>query len=155
MAQYRKDMKEEIANAIADELRSQKEQTFEKIVETDWRLIQYNFLVNAGGAAAALAYLGTSSSSRFVVWSLLCFLVGVIASGAEIRALLAVYSGLNRDALDRLNGFMNNRLSAEAAVPKLDVVKVPSRINHWAGRTAQIFFVLGVVVGLVLFLRSA
>ncbi len=155
MAQYRKDMEEETANAVAGELHSQTKQTFEKIVETDWRLTQHNFLVNAGGAGAVLAYLGTSSSSKFAVWSLLCFLVGVIASGAEIRALLAIYSGLHKDASNRLNGFMSNQLSVEEAVPKQGVVKLPGKINHWTGWAAQISFVLGVIVGLVLFLCSA
>ena len=155
MAQYRKDMEEETANAIAGELHSQTKQTFEKIVETDWRLTQHNALVNAGGSAAVLAYLGTSSSSKVAVWSLACFLVGVVASGAEIRALLAIYSGLHKDALNRLNGFMKNELPAENAVPKPDVVKVPVKINYWAGRVAQISFVLGVVVGLFLFFSHA
>ena len=151
MAKYRKDMEKETANAVASALHSQTKQTFESIVKTDWRLTQHNFLVNAGGSAAVLAYLGTSSSSMFAVWSLVCFLVGVVASGAEIRALLAIYYGLHKDALNRLNGFMKNELPIENAVPKPDVVKVPSKINHWAGWVAQISFVLGVVVGLFLF----
>ena len=151
MAQFRKDMDEETANAVAGELHSQTKQTFEKIVETDWRLTQHNFLVNAGGSAAVLAYLGTSSSSKFAIWSLVCFLVGIIASGVEIRALLAIYSGLRKDAGDRLNGFMNNKIAAESAVPDRNVAKVPSQINHWAGWVSQISFVLGVVVGLFLF----
>jgi len=152
MAPYRKDMEEETAIAIANELRSQTKQTFDKIVETDWRLTQHNFLVNAGGSAAALAYLGTSAGSKFAVWSLLCFLVGVIASGVEIRALLAVYNGLHNDALNRLSGFMNNQLPLEKAVPIAKITKIPSRVNHWSGWVAQISFVLGVVTGLKLFL---
>ena len=151
MAQFRKDMDAETANAVVGELHSQRKQTFEKIVETDWRLTKHNFLVNAGGSTAALAYLGTSSSSKFAIWSLVCFLVGVIASGAEIRALLAIYSGLRKDAWERLDGFMNNKITAENAVPDQNVVKVPSKINHWAGWVSQISFVLGVVVGLFLF----
>jgi hypothetical protein len=145
-------MEEETANAVVRELRSQKEQTFDNVVETDWRLTQHNFLVNAGGSAAVLAYLGTSSSSKFAVWSLVCFLVGVVASGIEIRALLAIYSGLHIDAVNRLNGFMKNEFPAENAVPQPDVVKVPSKINHWSGLVAQVSFAVGIFVGLFLFL---
>jgi hypothetical protein len=152
MVQYRKDMEEETVNAIANELHSQTKQTFDKVVETDWRLTQHNLLVNAGGSAAVLAYLGTSASSKFAVWSLLCFLVGVIASGVEIRALLAIYSELHNDALNRLSGFMKNELPVEKAIPSTTITKVPSRVNHWSGWVAQTSFVLGVGVGLFLFL---
>lgn len=152
MATKRKDMEQETAIAISNELHSQTKQTFDKIVESDWRLTQHNFLVNAGGSAAVLAYLGTSTSSKFAVWSLLFFLVGVIASGIEIRALLAVYNGLHNDALNRLNGFMKNDLPIERTVPIADITKIPSRINHWSGWVSQISFILGVVVGVILFL---
>ena len=91
MSLYRKDLDEELSNALTSELHAQTKQTFDKVVETDWRLTQHNFLINAGGAAAVLAYLGASSSSKFAILSLLCFLVGVVASGIEIRMLLSSY----------------------------------------------------------------
>lgn len=152
MSLYRKDLDEQLANALTTELHIQTERAFEKVIETNWRLTQHNFLINAGGAAAVLAYLGTSHGAKFAVWPLLLFLVGVIASGAEVRALVAIYSELHKDALNRLSGFMNNLLPADKAVPSEDVAKVPGTIKRWGGWIAQLSFVLGVIVGLYQYL---
>lgn len=68
-----------------------------------------------------------------------------------MRATLAIYNGLHNDALNRLNGLMKNELPVEKAVPTKEIAKIPSRINHWSGWVSQISFVLGVVVGMILF----
>lgn len=154
MSDYRKNLDEDLAKALDAELHTQTKQTFDKVVETDWRLTQHNFLINAGGAAAVLAYLGSSSSSKFAIWPLLLFVVGVIASGIEIRALLQVYRSLHKDALRRLNGFMRNTLSTDEITPK-GIAPIASRVNHWSGLAAQASFVLGVGVGLVLYFCNA
>lgn len=67
MGQLQKDMERKAWIVIANELHAQTKQTFDKIVESDWRLTQHNFLVNSGGPGAVLAYLGTSASSKFAV----------------------------------------------------------------------------------------
>ena len=155
MPDYRKDLDEDLVKALDAELHAQTKQTFDKVVETDWRLTQHNFLINAGGAAAVLAYLGSSSDSKFAIWSLLIFVVGVIASGVEIRALLQVYGGLHKDALRRLNGFMHNTLSTDEITPKEGIAPIASKMNHWSGIVSQGSFVLGVAVGLVLYFCNA
>lgn len=155
MPDYRKDLDEYFVKALNAELHAQTKQTFDKVVETDWRLTQHNFLMNAGGAAAVLAYLGSSSDSKFTIWSLLIFVIGVIASGVEIRALLRVYGSLHKDALRRLNGFMDNTLSTEKITPKEGIVPIYSRVNHLSGIVSQGSFVLGVAVGLVLYFCNA
>ena len=155
MPQLRKDMQDETANTIAGELHSETKEIFSKVVETDWRFTQHNFLVNAGGAVAVLAYLGTSSSSKFAIWPLLCFLVGVVASGIEIRMLLASYRILYIDALNRLNGFMKSELPAEQTAPSASVARVQGTINKISGWIAQVSFLLGVAVGLFLYFCNA
>lgn len=155
MSDYRKDLDDELVKAIDAELHAQTKQTFDKIVETDWRLIQHNFLINAGGAAAVLAYLSSSSGSKFAIWSLLTFVVGVIASGIEIRALLRVYSRMHEDALRRLNGFMHNTLSTNEITPREGIAPIASKVNRWSGIVSQSSFVLGVTVGLVLYFCKA
>jgi hypothetical protein len=67
MPDYRQDIDKDLVKDIDAELHAQTKQTFDKVVETDWRLTQHNFLINAGGAAAMLAYLGSSSASKFAI----------------------------------------------------------------------------------------
>ena len=151
MSDYRKDLDEDLVKALDVELHAQTKQNFDKLVEIDRWLTQHNFLINAGGATAILAYLGSSSNSKFAIWSLLLFVVGVIASGVEIRALLRVYDSLHKDALRRLNGFMHNTLSTDEITPEEGLAPIASKINHWSGVVAQGSFVLGVSVGLALY----
>jgi hypothetical protein len=151
MPNYRKDLDEDLVKALDAELHAQTKQTFDKVVETDWRFTQHNFLINAGGAVAVLAYIGSSSDSKFAIWSLLLFVVGVIASGVEIRALLREYGSLHKDALRRLSGFMHNTLSIDEITPKDGIAPLATKVNHWSGVVAQGSFVLGVGVGLVLY----
>lgn len=155
MDEYHRDFDPGIAAAIVEELSAQARQCFDKVIEADWRLTQHNFLVNAGGAAAVLAYLGSTPTPRFAIWPLLLFLIGVIASGIEIRALLSIYSALYKDALRRRAGFVGNELRVKESVPASDVSGCASHINHWSGVVSQLSFVLGVAVGLWLFFAAA
>lgn len=155
MPDYRQDLDKDLAKALDVELHAQTKQTFDKVVETDWRLTQHNFLINAGGAAAVLAYLGSSSASKFAIWPLLIFVAGVIASGIEIRALLRVHETLHKDALHRLNGFIYNKLSTDEIAPKEGIAPIPSKVNHWSGIVSQASFVLGVAVGMALYFCNA
>ena len=150
-----KDAPPDLAASIVDELSSQTRQTFDKVVETDWRLTQQNFLVNAGGAAAVLAYLGSDPTPTFAIWPLICFVIGVAASGIEIRTLLRIFSSLHKDALRRRAGFVDNKISVKDLGPPTNVGGSASPINHWCGWIAQIAFVVGVVVGITLFVVNA
>jgi hypothetical protein len=76
---------------------------------------------------------------------------GVIASGIEIRALLRVYETLHKDALQRLNGFMYNKLSTEEIVPREGIAPIASKVNHLSDIVSQASFVLGVTVGIALY----
>lgn len=154
MDEHRRDLDPNVAAAIVEELSAQARQCFDKIIETDWRLTQHNFLVNAGGAGAVLAYLGSTPTPKFAIWSLLLFLFGVIASGIEIRALLSVYSALHKDALRRRAGFVGNELRVKESVPARDVSGCASHVNHLSGVVSQVSFVLGAAVGLWLFFTA-
>lgn len=154
MDEYRKDLDPEVAAAIGEELSAQARQCFDKVIETDWRLTQHNFLANAGGAAAVLAYLGTTPTPKFAVWPLILFLIGIIASGVEIRALLSVYSALHKDALRRRARFMSNELRVKESVPAPGIAGWASCINHWSGVVAQVSFILGMAVGLWQFFKA-
>lgn len=43
MEEHYKDLPPDVAASIVDELSSQTRQTFDKVVETDWRFTQHNF----------------------------------------------------------------------------------------------------------------
>jgi len=145
----------EVGQPVLTTLSDQVRESFDKIVETDKWLTQHNFLVNAGGAAATLGYLGTNPGSSFAVFPLLLFLVGIIASGIEIRGLLSIYSHLHKDALRRRGGFVSDEISVKeaASVEKVPIWSV--RANHWSGIVSQLSFVVGSIIGISSYVCSA
>jgi len=151
MDETRNKLHPDFAAAMGKELSAQVRLCFDKSVETNWRLVQHNFLVNAGGSAATLAYLGTEPTAIFAIWPLLCFLIGVVTSGVEIRSLLSIYGALYKDARRRHTGFTADKLSVKELSPSSDVAKCADRINQWSGWIAQAVFVVGVVVGVILY----
>ena len=142
-------------NSISNTLASQSRESFDKIVETDKWLTQHNFLVNAGGAVAVLGYLGTTPSSSFAILPLVIFLIGIIASGIEIRGLISMYGHLHKDAIKRRSGFVNDEMSVREASAAEKVPQSIARINHWSGLISQGAFVLGSVVGVLGYVCSA
>lgn len=153
-AAYYKDLAPDRAAALVSELSAQVQQVFDKLVETHLRLTQHNFLVNAGGAAAVLAYLGSPSASRFTIWALVCFVVGVVASGIEVRSLVHVYKSLHLDAIRRRSGFVANKLSAGNLGPPPGVGGCAGPIGTWSARVAQAAFVVGAALGVALFVTN-
>lgn len=145
----------EVGQPILTTLSNQERESLDKIVETDKWLTQHNFLVNAGGAAATLGYLGTNPSSTYAILPLLIFVVGIVASGIEIRGLLSIYSHLHKDALRRKRGFVSDEISVKEAASVEKVPKWSVRANHWSGLTSQISFVLGSVLGIAGYVYNA
>lgn len=148
------ELEPEVGQPILTTLSDQVRESFDKIVETDKWLTQHNFLVNAGGAAATLGYLGTSPSSSFAVFPLLIFLVGIIASGIEIRGLLSIYSHLHKDAIRRRGGFVSDEITVREAASVEKIPKWSVRANSWSGIVSQISFVVGSVLGISSFVCS-
>jgi cytochrome c biogenesis protein CcdA len=135
------------AAAISDTLSAQALHAFDKVVETDKWLTQSNFLVNTGGAIAVMSYLGTSHTSHFAIFPLVIFLVGIVASGIEIRALLKVYGFLHQDALRRREGFVTEKLSVGEAATVREIPGIWRKLNGWCGVASQVAFVLGATAG--------
>lgn len=155
MKEHRSQLDKDTAAAIGRELSAQFQECHNKFIETSWKLTQHNFLTNAGGAVAVLAYLGSAAKPSFAIWSLLLFLVGIIASGVEIRALLEIYSALHEDALRRRDGFMTDRCSIEESVPQISVAERAGKINKWSGWISQGAFSIGVVIGIGVYVLNA
>jgi hypothetical protein len=152
--EYHKDLGAERVELMMDGLSAQVSRAFDQLVETDKRLTQHNFLVNAGGSAAVLGYMGTQSASSFLVLPLICFLVGVIFSGLEIRALLKFYSLLHVDALRQRSGFSENQLRVRELMVPPHLGKWTVRMNHSCGWISQLCFVFGVAIGLLVYFCS-
>ena len=75
------------------------DRAFDEIFKLDANLTNNNFLVNAGGAAATLAFMGAKTGAvAAAVWPLLFFTVGLIATGLEIRTLL-LFGERHKDAV--------------------------------------------------------
>jgi hypothetical protein len=62
MPDLRSQLDPEVQRRADKELTSQVDRSFEEGIETGHKLTQHNFLVNAGGAAAVLAYMGVEST---------------------------------------------------------------------------------------------
>jgi hypothetical protein len=142
------DLDKDTAEHLGSILEAQTKTSFNAIVETDKWLTQHNFLVNAGGAAAVLSYLSSDTPPTFAVIPLTIFLLGVIASGIEIRYLMKIHSELHEDAIRRRSGFVSNIFSiaqsADVQAPKT----ITKKINHYSGLVAQASFIVGCVVGI-------
>jgi hypothetical protein len=139
----------EVAVAVTDELRAQARESLNKMAETDKWLTQSNLLVNAGGAAAVLGYLGTNPAACFAVVVLGIFLLGMIASGIEIRGLLDGYKHLHKDAIRRLRGFLSEELTARDVANPQNIGKRATRMNMLGGIFSQIAFAVGAIVGII------
>ena len=139
----------ELLERMDAELRAQVADSFSHLLATDQKLTQYSFLVNSGGAAAVLAFLGAAEPASFAWWPLGCFLVGAIASGLELRFHLWWLAELNSDAARRQSEFHAGTLPFNEAVPSPEIGKWRRRIHHWSGLVAQATFPLGVLAGAV------
>lgn len=136
------------AKNISAELRQQSDEVLSFISELDKRLTNTNFLTNGGGAVSVLTFIGTGiSSSPLSNYALMCFVLGIIATGIELRALLIFWGKLHKDSSRRLNGWLNNELSVEEChIPK-NLASIYTTINDVAGWASQLFFILGVLIG--------
>jgi len=143
------DLVPEQAVAVAKELSAQARESLDKVVETAKWLTQSNLLINAGGATAVLGYLGTNPMAYFSVVALGIFLLGMVASGIEIRGMLAGYAELHEDAIRRLQGFLSEELTARQTAKPHEPGKFAARMNRWGGIFSQIAFFVGAIVGIV------
>lgn len=132
------------------ELTSQVNRAFDELIETARKLSQHSFLVNSGGAAAILAFIGTNPDASFAFLPLIFFLVGVVASGLELRFLLKSLAALHRDAISRRSEFVLDRLPLTNAGPVANVGSWDTKLSGWSGDVAQASFPLGVVLGIVI-----
>jgi hypothetical protein len=137
------------AEHLAEMLNRQVNTSFEAIVSTDKWLTQHNFLVNAGGAAAILSYLSSAPENQFAIVPLIIFILGVVASGIEIRYLLKVHGELHQDAIRRRGGFVSDELTVGDAANVQAPTKRSKNINHYSGVVAQWSFVIGCATGII------
>jgi hypothetical protein len=141
----------ETEHAVVEELRDQAKRAFAQGVSTAHKLIQHNFLVNAGGAAAVLAYMGSDQGADFAILPLACFLVGVIATGIELQCLLNFFGDLHDDATRRWLDFAKGKSDLSDAAPSPDLGR-PTRLHRSSELVAQWAFPIGVALGLVAYL---
>jgi len=154
MSDLRSKLDPETQRRADQELTAQANRSFEEGIETGYKLIQHNFLVNAGGAATLLAYMGSGHRVDFAIWPLACFLVGVVASGLELRFLAQFFKALHDDAVRRRSEFSRDKLGLCDAAPPRDVGQWALRVHAWSGFVAQGAFPIGVIVGVFFYFVS-
>ncbi|MGH8614073.1 MAG: hypothetical protein ACREYF_19110 [Gammaproteobacteria bacterium] len=141
---------------IAQVIATQRDRAFQQIQTFDERLTKINFFTNGGAAVATVALLGIEKIELFLVMVPLAFFVlGVIATVIELRALLSYWGYLLKDAIRRHQGFLDNQLSVKECLVEPSIGSWPKKLNHWAGVIAQLAFVAGVVSGIVGFVCAA
>lgn len=145
---FRRDLPEDLQRAADEMLAAEAKRALDLVTDLDGRLTQHNFLANAGGAAAILAYMGTGDGAAFAIYPLALFLVGVTLSGLEVRALLKWFSAFHSDSSRRRIEFGGDRLALESLAPTEEIGVGHKRINHWAGVASQLCFPAGAIVGL-------
>lgn len=96
-----------------------------------------------------LGYLGSTPTPTHAIFPLVIFIIGIIASGIEIRGLLGIYSHLHKDALKRRGGFISDEFTVREAATVEVVPKKYTRANQWSGYISQASFILGCIVAVI------
>lgn len=143
------DLDREIIEDLGSILMNQVNTSFAAVVGTDKWLRQHNFLINAGGAAAVLAYLSSENADSFLIYPLVIFLAGVVASGIEIRYLLKVHRELQEDARRRRGGFVLNQFNIAQAGDVQAPKPFTKNMSHYSGLVAQAVFAIGSTMGIL------
>jgi hypothetical protein len=138
---------------VVDELTEQVNRCFEEFLAASYKLSQHNFLVNAGGATAVLAYIGSTSDATFAILPLVCFLVGIIACGVELRSLSTFFNVLRQDAIRRRVGFARGEIDLPNAAPPPDLGQ-PTWVHRVSAFIARWAFPAGVALGMIFYLLS-
>jgi hypothetical protein len=141
------DLDLEKAMKLSQSIEDHGKKTVSFIAELDKRVTNTNFLTNGGGAVAVLAFMGSSAKLPLIEYSLFFFLLGIILTGVELRALLKYWAILHKDIGRRLDGFINNELSVKQCLTPVGLGKTYQDINHYAGWLSQLCFIGGVIVG--------
>lgn len=108
----------------------------------------YNFLVNSGGSAAVLAFLGTGTNSAFAIWPLMFFTIGLILCGIGLFAKVYLENGMFYKISDAKGKLIDNSAKTLKDIDIGDVKKWYSyQIAKYANYTAFGAFVVGVIIG--------
>ena len=147
MLKYISDYSEQQAEAITEELRKQSEFAFNKQIEATFGLSKFNVATNAGGAVALLTYIGTGNSVSGSSIPLVLFVLGLVASGIEMRAVQFLYSDIRAEFSKKLLGFTEGASPAQFQVlPN----PVSGKWQKWASWISQALFVSGALAGVLI-----
>ncbi len=143
------ELKPEAQIEIRKHLRDHSMRAFDKLDEVGKLHTQHLFLVNAGGATAVLAFIGTKTNSAFAIWPLLFFVVGVIACGIQLLMMVYVHKKIFNDSCILRDKFHEKDATVEDISPKIEDINnyICEIIARKACFTAQGSFIVGVFAG--------
>ena len=143
----------ELNDRVIATIQEENAKMLDRISALDERLTNGNFLANGAGAIAVLSYYSSNSNTPALNWALLCFCVGVIATGIERRAILNYFGYVSRDNARRNSEYWDDNISLrEFSEIPVKVGQTAKIVNHIAGWLSQLMFIVGVVLGAVTFL---
>ncbi|MBC8553419.1 MAG: hypothetical protein H8D23_27700 [Candidatus Brocadiales bacterium] len=145
MKDFEPEFQKKFSNVLSDQIK----ETFNKMEETAKSHTQHTFLVNAGGATAVLAFIGTKTGTNSAIWPLFFFVIGVIACGVQLLMMVYVHKFLFNDAIIRRNKFYEKDATLEDITPKVSDIEnlIYQKIASWACFTAHGSFIVGVIIG--------
>ncbi len=149
MTKFINKLKDETQTALRNQLEDQVKHSFDKLEDVSKLNTRHVFLVNAGGATATLAFIGTKTSSTFAIWPLLFFVVGVIACGIQLLMTTYVHKEIFEDTLIRRDKFYKENSTVEDILPKIEEVTNSKfqKIARKAYFTAHGSFIVGILSG--------
>jgi hypothetical protein len=136
---------------LMQELYGVETQAVTSMADLSKRLTNTNFATNGGGAVATLAFLESGADILLVKIALVCFAVGVISTGIQLRASMNFWADVTGRVSTRLRGFLKNDLTALEACA-IDADMSGSQIEDISGKASQVLFVVGVIAGTLGFL---
>jgi hypothetical protein len=131
-------------------------QSLDKLSKACDKQTQYNFLVNSGGSAAVLAFLGTNTNSNFAIWPLTFFAIGLITCGVGLFAKVFLEGGTFQKISGIRSKLLDNSITSLKEMEIGDITKWYSyQIAKYANYTAFGAFIVGVIIGGITYNEAA
>ena len=121
-------------------------------LEKEWgdKAVNFLILINGGGAVAVLSFLGASSAAREMVsprWALLCFTLGVIATGILIANTVHLMTNLGLGWRNDADEYLKRKLKWEVLLENDKTRTGSNYVGFTLGYFAFGMFIAGCLVG--------
>lgn len=123
----------------------------EKVAELDVRLSRNNLLTNGAAAIALLAFISTGNAPPYSAVPLIIFVVGVIASGIEVRSQMNYFGVVHKRILAQKSTVRSNEFDFEDFRKQYPKELFYKYAEHVLGWISQLSFMAGVAISAWIF----